>query len=197
MAVHPLLQHHAGTADLVARFADGDERALAVLMARFNGLMRRAALRYVRSEVDAADAVQDTWTLFASHALTIRDPDRLAGWLRITTARVALGIAVRQARVEPVADIDRVRDVRRLPHHGAEADTFGQRRDALRVAVGRLQPRERQLVLLLVAEPRHSYEQIAGIMGCSVGSIGPTRQRICSKLARDPAIVQVRLDGAA
>jgi len=196
MTIHHRWPSHASTADLVASFARGDERALAILMTRFSGLMHHAARRYVRNDADAADAVQDAWTTFASRAATVREPERLAGWLRVTTARAALGIALRQARVEPVADLDLVR---RAPPDadGSEPDRTGARRTALAVALSGLAPRERQLVLLLVAEPRRSYAEIARVMGCSIGSIGPTRQRICSKLARDPAIVSVALDGAA
>lgn len=196
MTIHHRWPNHASTTDLVASFAEGDECALGILMTRFSGLMHHAARKHVRNDADAADAVQEAWATFASRAATVREPERLAGWLRVTTTRAALGIALRQARLEPVADVDLVRRAR-LDADGGEPDPAGARRTALAVALGGLAPRERQLVLLLVAEPRRSYAEIARIMGCSIGSIGPTRQRVCSKLARDPALVSLALDGAA
>jgi RNA polymerase sigma factor (sigma-70 family) len=187
--------HDTTTAELVARFTAGDDRALATLMRRFNTMMRRAACRYLRSDDDVADAVQEAWASFTHHADAIREPERLAAWLRVTASRAALTIAVRQSRVQPVADVDDLR--RGGVSDEIDNDELGSRRQAVRDALHRLNARERQLVQLLVAEPKPSYEEIAVILGCSIGSIGPTRQRICSKLSRDPAIRRVALGGAA
>ena len=196
MTVDQLLPSQCSTADLLARFNAGDERALVLLVARFSGAMRSAARRYLRNEADAADAVQDAWTSFAHHAATIREPERLVGWLRVTASRAALNIALRQARVEPVADIDQVRRPW-LATEPADGDLAEARREALREAMHRLRPGERRLLSLLLAEPKLSYEDIAAVLGRPIGSIGPTRQRICTKLARDPAIARVAPGGAA
>lgn len=184
------------TAELVDAFRGGEERALAQLMERYDGSMRWAARRYLRDPLDIDDAVQDAWTAFTRRADGIRDPERLQGWLRVTTSHAALAIAMKLARVEPVSDVGDVDGVPLWPVAAGGPPDDAKRR-ALVQAVGRLTVRERQLVELLLVEPRLSYGRISELWGSPIGSIGPTRQRVVAKLGRDPTIARMLADGAA
>ena len=53
---------------------------------------------------------------------------------------------------------------------------------ALRRAVTELRAGDRELLELLFSDRSLSYDEIAGIIGRSIGSIGPTRARCLAKL---------------
>ncbi len=179
----------------VVAFQAGDTGALALLMARYGRMMAAVARRYLRSGHDIEDAVQDAWLSFARSASGIEKPTAIGGWLSVTTARAALSIAERQARLSP-AGLDRAT--------GAETGRAADEEEAVdeadvhavRDAVGRLSPRDRELISLLFASEL-SYAEIGARIGRPQGWIGPTRQRVISKLRRDHAIRQIMLAEAA
>jgi DNA-directed RNA polymerase specialized sigma24 family protein len=70
-----------------------------------------------------------------------------------------------------------------------------ERREAVRCAVDRLPPRSRRLLELLLAEQR-SYKDVSEILAMPIGSIGPTRERVLRRLAREPEIACLAVDGA-
>ena len=56
---------------------------------------------------------------------------------------------------------------------------------AMRDALQGLDERCRELLeLLFIEEPRPDYQQISGLLGIAVGSIGPTRARCLKKLEK-------------
>jgi RNA polymerase sigma factor (sigma-70 family) len=63
-----------------------------------------------------------------------------------------------------------------------------EREVVLRHALEVLNPRERRLVELLLADPEVSYRQIGAALGMPIGSIGPTRQRCFGRLRRVPQL---------
>ena len=69
-------------------------------------------------------------------------------------------------------------------------------RDALRRALQRLPPSCRELLLLLMAEPPLSYEEIGEVLGIPHGSIGPTRARCLAKLRATPELASFLDRGA-
>ncbi len=58
--------------------------------------------------------------------------------------------------------------------------------------MGRLAPRQRQLLHALLSTPAPSYQQIAAQMSISIGSIGPTRLRALRRLR---LMLREQLDG--
>ena len=85
--------------ELLVRFAERrDERAFAVLVSRYGGLVRGAGLRTAGQSADAEDAVQAAFLALAKHAARLTDrmgPDqRLGGWLY----RVAVNAVLQQKR---------------------------------------------------------------------------------------------------
>jgi len=167
----------------VVAYRDGDRQALGSLMAWFTPVMTGVARRYLRTPQDVEDAVQDAWVAFTRAAATIATPMAIGGWLCTTTSRTALAIAQRQARCRPserpvegrVAPIDSI------------AMEVSDERDAVREAVARLSPEEREMVGFLF-DAELPYTEIAARTGRAIGGIGPTRQRIITKLRHDRAI---------
>lgn len=173
---------------LVHRATAGDRAAWDALVAEYDGLVRSVARGCRLGEAQTADAVQTTWLLLVEHLAAIREPERLAGWLRTTARRVCLAIVRGADRERPTDACDRYAGD--LPDRWgctdeAAPEVSAVRRDhqvLVRRAVATLPPRHRQLLDLLVASPPVSYEQIGAGLGMPVGSIGPTRARVLARL---------------
>lgn len=167
----------------VVAFREGDRRALGTLMAWFTPVMTGVARRYLRSPQDVEDAVQDAWVAFTRAASTIATPMAIGGWLCTTTSRTALAIAQRQARCRPS---ERPVEGRVSPIDGAAMEASDERM-AVREAVARLSPEDQEMVRFLF-DAELPYTEIAARTGRAIGGIGPTRQRIITKLRHDRAI---------
>lgn len=168
--------------DLVRRAAGGDEEAWSTLVDRFAGLVWSVARAHRLAPGDAADVSQTVWLRLVEHLHRIDDPERLAGWLLVTTRRECLRVLRTSARVDLVEEPDaadtRSRDV------GAALEAQEQ---AVRLweAVERLPSRCHLLVRLLLTEPAPTYEEIGAALDMPVGSIGPTRGRCLQRLRED------------
>lgn len=171
----------AGAAVLAYR--QGDPQALGTLMTWFTPVMTGVARRYLRTPQDVEDAVQDAWVAFTRAATTIASPMAIGGWLCTTTSRTALAIAQRQARCRPS---ERPVEGRVAPIDSAVVEASDERA-AVQEAVGRLSPEDREMVLFLF-DVELPYTEIAARTGRAIGGIGPTRQRIITKLRHDRAI---------
>jgi len=174
---------------LVLAYRAGDNLALQTLMTCFNRMMTSVARRYLRSTHDVEDAVQDAWMAFVRAADGIDRPAALAGWLSTTTARAALVIARRQSRCVP----SEISFERALPTDEVDPVVRDLEVAVVRDAVARLKPRDRELISMLFDDGL-SYAQIEGQTGRPSGSIGPTRQRVITKLGSDRAIRRLSPD---
>ena len=65
----------------------GDKTAWDEIVRRSEGVVRAAVATYRLAPADAADAIQNTWLRLFEHAATIRDPEKLGGWLTTTARR--------------------------------------------------------------------------------------------------------------
>jgi RNA polymerase sigma factor (sigma-70 family) len=166
----------ATTADLLARAGhDRDRDARTELVTRFQGLVRAVVASFRLQEADAADAIQNTWLRALPRLDTVRDPDRLGGWLATIARRECLALLSTAARETPT-DLDDA--VRAAPDPGPEAVVLGaDSRRAVNRAVADLPARRRDLVHALFYGPPVSYAEIARATGLPIGSIGPTRLR--------------------
>lgn len=71
----------ASDADLVARVLTGDREAFATVYDRYGPRLFDFAYSMTRHREEAADAVADSFVLFAERLGQLRDPDRLRPWL--------------------------------------------------------------------------------------------------------------------
>jgi RNA polymerase sigma factor (sigma-70 family) len=145
-------------------------------------VVRAAVASYQPTSADAADAIQNTWLRLFEHAATIRDPEKLGGWLTTTARREYLALIRRQRTEHPVATIDTGHPCPE-PAPEAVAITTETRRQ-VRLATDALPTRPRALIDALCYHPCGSYADVARHTGIRIGSIGPTRLRTLRCLRR-------------
>ena len=172
-----------GPGELVRRAAAGDTDAWAELVERFAPLVWSVARAHRLRDADAADVSQTIWLRLVEHLDRLADPDRLAGWLVVTTRHECLRTLRWSQRVDLTAEAEPVVDVR--------TDDLGrgleqrERAVALMAAVERLPSRCFLLVRLLLCDPPPAYDVISETLDMPVGSIGPTRARCLQRLRED------------
>jgi RNA polymerase sigma factor (sigma-70 family) len=172
----------AVVATLLEAAAQGDERAWSELVVQFHGLLWATARACGLSEHDAADVTQTTWLRLAEQMGKISEPAALPGWLVTTTRREAIRVSQRARRPVPAVLLGSLQldD----DHSAVDLLVRAERHQELRVAFRRLGERCRLLLAMLSSDPRYSYEDVSSQVEIPVGSIGPTRRRCLTKLAK-------------
>lgn len=178
-------------AGLVLAARGGDESAWNLLVDRFGGLVWSVCRSFRFDRADASDVFQVVWLRLLEHLDSLREPERLAGWLATTTRHECHAQLRRRARLRPTDD-ERVFDRHSGQEGGADRELLIADRDAeLWEAFERLGRRCREILRVLVVEPETtpSYGVAAEALGIPVGSLGPTRARCLEKLRKllDPA----------
>ena len=173
---------------LVSRGVAGDEGAWNELVRRYAGLVTHVIRRYRLPPADAQDVGQLVWLRLVEHLAQLREPAALPGWLATTTRHecerhlrtTGRSIAVDpQTMVQPAAD------------EQADVDAVllaTERRQVLLDGLAELAPQQRELLMMLAADPPYAYAEISRVLGIPVGSIGPTRSRILGKLRGTTAV---------
>jgi RNA polymerase sigma factor (sigma-70 family) len=154
------------------------------LILRYVNVVWQTVRRFRLREVDAQDAVQNTWMLMIEHLHALRSAEALPGWLATTARRECLKI-VRQSQRDDLgltAEIaDRADDRSPTPEHWVVDSAM---RDLLWKHVGKLPARGREMLATLVASSESRYKEYASVAGMPIGSIGPTRKRYLGTLRR-------------
>jgi RNA polymerase sigma factor (sigma-70 family) len=173
----------ADPSDLVTAANDGDRLAWDALVARYTPLVIQVTRRYRLTPSDSDDVCQVVWMRVLQHLNRIREPRALPGWIATTAKNESLRVVTTDQRTQPVDPITCSR--LDAADDGAELDEqllAGERRDALRSGLAELEPKDRELLLMICADPPVSYAAISTRLGIPVGSIGPTRARCLAKL---------------
>jgi RNA polymerase sigma factor (sigma-70 family) len=173
---------------LVKASLDRDEEAWNELVRRFAGLVAFVIRHYRLAPADAQDVSQLVWLRLVEHLGQIREPSALPGWLATTTRHECeryLRVNGRSVSVDPLT----MRETGRSDESDVdELLLAAERRQVLLDALGALAPQHRELLLMLAADPPYAYAEISRILGIPIGSIGPTRSRVLSKLRVTDAI---------
>jgi RNA polymerase sigma factor (sigma-70 family) len=157
-------------------------------------LVLGVARRYRLCPDDVADVSQALWLRLVEHLDDIREPRALPGWIVTTTKHEALRLLKARERAVPVDPqtgfaLNEVDD----DDEGLEEDLLRlERHQALREGLQELRPQHRALLMLLLADPPLSYDDISRRLGIPKGSIGPTRARSLEAL-RNTAALQTLL----
>ena len=174
--------------ELVAGAARGEQPAWHALVDRYLPLVRAVARAYRLADRDAEDVSQTVWLRLVEHLGSIREPRALPKWLITTAQHEALRLIRSNGRELPVDPLTgpaaRVADDVDVAAELLRAE----RQQALRDGLAELSPRDRQLLVLLVADPPLSYQQISTVLGMPIGSIGPTRRRCLERLRATAAM---------
>jgi RNA polymerase sigma factor (sigma-70 family) len=166
---------------LVRRAGDGDERAWAELVARYDRLVRHVVRAHGIDSATSEDIVQVTWCRAVQNLDRVRQPERLGAWLATTARNECLHVLRRFGRETPVED-DTLHALIPDADEDVDGDPEGLE-DVVMRAFHTLDDAQRGLLrLVLLTEPKPSYEQIGAALGRPVGSIGPTLGRCIDKL---------------
>jgi RNA polymerase sigma factor (sigma-70 family) len=161
--------------ELVALARAGDQRAWREIMTRYGGLVRAVVGSFRLQEADAADTVQNVWMRAVERLDSVREPERLGGWLRTTARRECLTRATATVRTHPDSLLaDALIDSTPGPEALLLQD---EARRAVRSAIDHLEGRRRRLIDALFYDETDHYADIAERIEMPVGSIGPTRAR--------------------
>jgi len=180
-------------ADRVAAARDGDRAAWDSLVQQFMSLVLGVAERYRLCPDDVADVSQALWLRLVEHLDDIREPRALPGWIVTTTKHEALRLLKARQRAVPVDPLTGFALNEVDDDDGLEGDLLRlERQQALRAGLRELRPQHRALLMLLLADPPLSYDDISRRLGIPKGSIGPTRAR-CLEALRHTAALQTLL----
>jgi RNA polymerase sigma factor (sigma-70 family) len=168
---------------LVRDAGAGDERAWSELVSRYDRLVRHVVRAHGIDVSTSEDIVQVTWCRLVQNLDRVRQPERLGAWLARTARNECLHVLRRWGRETPVEE-DALRSL--IHDMGDETvediDPAGLEEVVMR-AFHTLDEEQRGLLrLVLLTEPKPTYEQIGAALGRPVGSIGPTLGRCIDKL---------------
>ena len=149
---------------LVIRCQAGDEDAFEELVARYHPRLRYYLRRMLPREELVDDAIQEVW-LAAFRALPrLTDPAALAAWL-YRIARDKSSVRWRQRQPNRLPEIP---DVAEEPSDGNEFDQ--EDAQEIHAALDQLAPEHREILVLRFLEDM-TYEQIAKVTGCPLGTV--------------------------
>ena len=166
-------------ARLLSACLAGDESAWATIVERYSRLIFSIALKSGLDEDDAADVVQNVFTIVLRRLETLQQPDRFSAWLITTTHRESwrLSKTRREEQLPEGFDPIDVEAATDAPVVAWEHAMFTHQ------ALGRLGGQcQRLLELLFLRDDRPDYKEIAAELGIAVGSIGPIRARCLKRL---------------
>lgn len=182
---HRRKKGNADLTTLIAAAAAQDQRAWATLIRRFTPLVYAVVSRYRLSRNNTDDVVQTVWMRALENLGRIREPKAFPGWIITISRNEALRVITTDRftdLIDPLSDSDHHDRDRSSVHTVEDVVLRAEQRRALRDGLNALQPEHRELLLLLHADPRVSYQEISMRLGIPKGSIGPTRARCLQKL---------------
>ncbi len=166
-------------AELLRRCKRADDQAWDILVRRYEGLVFGVAVQCQLTREEAADITQTTFMALLDSIDTLRERERLPGWL-CTVARRSAWRAKRRGMRE-----------KGLPGHVVPdigdqiVDPIADWEQAawLHEALQRLPQPCRDLIVALYFDPMNpSYRAVADRTGRAIGTIGPMRARCLARL---------------
>src|SRR5262245_41545245 len=151
---------------LVLRCQTGDEAAFAELVERFGPRLRYYLQKAFGRTDGAEDAWQDVWFTVFGKVRGLADPGAFTTWLYRIAQRRAHGVLrKRRPSFRPMEEAEQVTDP------GAEGPDFSPE-DGRRIhaALDDLALEHREVLVLRFVEDM-TYEDIAAVTGCSVGTV--------------------------
>lgn len=165
-------------AAIVQRVLEGDTEAYSVLVGRHRDRLGRFAVHMLGNRDDAEEALQDAFIRAFRSLARCEDPDRFGAWVfRILAnrCRTALG---RRGRRHRTFVHDEVAILTAAEEHPAERSAW---REEIEIALGRLEPDQREAFLLKHVEGLE-YEEMAKVTGAGVSALKMRVKRACDRL---------------
>jgi len=148
---------------LVLRCQGGDEAAFEELVGNYSQRLRYYLRKMLRDGDRAEDILQDVWLQVLRGLARLADPGAFPAWLyRIARDRVYRELRERRSPLRLVEEMD----------FAAETgdDLRSEDAESIHAALDRLAPEHREVLVLRFLEDM-TYEDIAGVTGCPVGTV--------------------------
>jgi RNA polymerase sigma factor (sigma-70 family) len=177
---------------LVAGALAGHRAAWDALVVRLQRVVWKAVNMMTSDREVRDDAFAATWLRLAERLDTIREPEKLPGWLT-TTATNEVRQIVRQRHRHHVSLTeswstsgsvgDLIDTLAADVGEHSDALIVDEQRHVIRAAFGRLdEPCREILTVLVLADPPLPYDEASELLGRPVGSLGPSRRRCLDKM---------------
>jgi RNA polymerase sigma-70 factor (ECF subfamily) len=167
----PTAAHDLTAADdrtLVEAFRGGRREAFDVIVLRHRRQVYQVCFRFVNNHEDASDLTQDVFVRAFKGLRNFKGDSALGTWLYRVGVNACLNrAALKKTDVEPLEAAPRVDDRAANP---LEEVLRGERATAVRAAIDRLPPKQRATLLLRVYQEL-SHQEIAEILGSTVGAV--------------------------
>lgn len=152
---------------LVAAFLAGSRQAFDVIVTRHQRQIYQLCYRFVHTHEDASDLAQDVFVRAFKGLKNFKGDSSLSTWLYRVGVNCCLN---RVAAKRPATEsIDEARHVDHRSEDPLRAVVRGEQAAVVRRAIARLPPKQRATLLLRVYQDL-SHEEIAKILGSSVGA---------------------------
>lgn len=166
--------------ELVEGIQAGDESAWAELVRRYSGRLWATARAQGLSSELASDVVQTVWLALLDEVGRVRKAESIRFWLTTVARHEAIRVSRRQRRLGDDVALPYLADAS-APIELERAERLDQV-GAMRVALGKLSERCRELLHLLFSNEDFSYQEIADLLGRPIGSLGAQRARCLDQL---------------
>ncbi|MFF6934948.1 MULTISPECIES: RNA polymerase sigma factor [unclassified Streptomyces] len=171
-------------AELLAGCARGEQESWDTMVERFGRLVWSVVRSHRMSDVDAEDVRQLTWLRLVQNVERIRDPERVGDWLATVARRESLKVLSRRKRLVMVGDSETLDGLSGHSESPEQITLRAQRREDAQRAIDTLSEQCRGVLMLALADPPASYDEISTALAMSVGSVGPIRTRCLRRLRR-------------
>ena len=178
-------------AELVRRLQGRDRGAWEELYAEYQPRLRAFGYRLTGNAHDADDLAQETFVR-ALPALDRLDPDRvdLTAYLFATTKNLFLKQVERGKRAEPTAEVPEPDLPTAIEDDPERSALLRRQQEEVRIANGRLDPRQRLVLALCELEDR-SYAEIGELVGLNENAVAQLVFRARERLRTELRLVQV------
>ena len=168
----------ADEADLVVKVKANDPAACEQLVRTHGGRMLAVARRFLKSDEDAADAVQDAFVSAFRFINDFECQSKLGTWLHrivVTTCLMRIRADKRHVSIEPLLSTydesgHRTRRVEPWDSPALDRAMTAETRARVRACIDQLPPRYRQVVLLRDIEELET-DETAKLLNCTPGNV--------------------------
>jgi len=181
-------------ASLVAGAIDGHQAAWNALVERLQRVVWKSVNMMTYDHEVRDDAFAATWLRLAERLHTIREPEKLPGWLATTACNEVRQILRQRGRQQmthaadwsgsPATGVGELLDtIAGDDGEHAKGMMLDESRRSVRAAFGRLDENCREIITVLVlADPPVPYDEASERLGRPIGSLGPSRRRCLEKM---------------
>ena len=191
MVAGPTFSPDQGLDALVAGALDGHSAAWDALVSRLERVVWKSVNMLTSDREIRDDAFAATWLRLAERLDTIREPEKLPGWLTTTARNEVRQIVRRRGRGQlslnesfgGSRDGDLIDSLTVDDGEHADGLIAGETHRDVRTAFAQLDEHCRELITVLVlSDPPLGYDEASELLGRPVGSLGPSRRRCLDKM---------------